>query len=62
MDLTRWNWPKLFSYGEVMCFVTAWAVSLAIAMHEQRPASNSVAAGTIAASSTWPGIQANLHR
>ena len=23
---TRWNWQKLFSYGEVICFVSAWAV------------------------------------
>jgi hypothetical protein len=62
MDFTRWNWQKLFSYGEVMCFVTAWAVSLAIAMQEQRPASNRVAASMFAANSEWPGIQAKLSR
>ena len=62
MDLTRWNWQKLFSYGEVICFVTAWAVGLVIAMQEQQPLSNRVASATFAAGSDWPSFQAALSR
>jgi hypothetical protein len=62
MDFTRWNWQKLFSYGEVICFVTAWAVGLVIATQEQPPLSNRVASATFALGSDWPGIQAALSR
>ena len=60
MVSTRWNWPKLFSYGEVICFVSAWAIGLIFAMQEQRPERERVATGTFAAASDVLGIQATL--
>jgi cation transporter-like permease len=57
---TRCNWQKLFSYGEVICFVSAWAIGLVIAMQEQRPDPDRVATGTFAAASDVFGIQATL--
>jgi hypothetical protein len=33
----RWSWQKLFSYGEVVCFISAWAVGLLLAMQGERP-------------------------
>jgi len=32
----RWSWQKLFSYGEVVCFISAWAVGLLVAMQGER--------------------------
>lgn len=58
--LSRWNWQKLFSYGEVMCFVTAWAVGLVVARETTRPAVDRVAVRSFAADSDVPGIQARL--
>ena len=34
--IIRWNWQKLFSYGEVVCFVSAWAIGLLVALQSQR--------------------------
>ena len=56
----RWNWQKLFSYGEVMCFISAWAIGLLIAMQEQRPDHARVAIAAFAATSDVLGIQATL--
>jgi len=39
------NWPKLFSYGEVICFVSAWAVTLLMAVSAQRPADDRAVPG-----------------
>jgi hypothetical protein len=55
----HWNWQKLFSYGEVVCFVSAWAVGLLLAMHSQRPASDRVQSHRFAAASDTLGIQAS---
>jgi hypothetical protein len=33
----RWSWQKLFSYGEVFCFISAWAVGLLLAMQREQP-------------------------
>ncbi len=33
---TRWNWQKLFNYGEVICFASAWAVALAVAISAEQ--------------------------
>jgi hypothetical protein len=57
----RWNWPKLFSYGEVVCFVSAWAIGLLVAAQNQRPESQQTASRTFAASDSL-GIQATLQR
>jgi hypothetical protein len=59
---TRWNWQKLFSYGEVVCFVSAWAVGLLLAMQGQHPASDRVTTRSFASASDALGIQANLRR
>jgi hypothetical protein len=58
----RWNWQKLFSYGEVICFVSAWAIGLLIAMQEQRPDQARTAIARFNATSDTLGIQATLSR
>jgi len=58
----RWNWQKLFSYGEVVCFVSAWAVGLLVAMQNQRPNQERPVSRTIASTADTLGIQANLRR
>jgi hypothetical protein len=57
----RWNWRTLFSYGEVVCFVSAWAVGLLIAMQEQRSDHDHIATRTYASADVL-GIQAQLGR
>jgi hypothetical protein len=59
---TSWNWQKLFSYGEVICFVSAWAIGLLIALEAPRQTSDRVAARTFASAPDVPGIQASLNR
>jgi len=58
----RWDWQKLFSYGEVVCFVSAWAVGLLIAVQEHRPDRNRVVTRSLQVASDELGIQANLSR
>jgi hypothetical protein len=58
----RWNWQKLFSYGEVICFVSAWAIGLLVAMQEQRPDQGRAVIARLAATSDVLGIQAKLGR
>ena len=58
----RWSWQKLFSYGEVVCFVSAWAVGLIIAMQGQGPDHDRMSVRTFAARSDTLGIQATLTR
>jgi hypothetical protein len=58
----RWNWQKLFSYGEVVCFVSAWAIGLLIAVHGQRAERAQAVSRTFAATSDSLGIQATLRR
>ncbi len=62
MLTSRWSWEKLFSYGEVVCFVSAWAVGLLIAMEGQQPATGRTATRTFAATSDSLGIQAMLRK
>jgi hypothetical protein len=57
---TRWNWQKLFSYGEVICFVSAWAIGILVAMQEQRPDPTRAAIVRFSAASDTLGIQATL--
>jgi hypothetical protein len=57
----RWNWPKLFSYGEVLCFISAWAVGLLIATQGERSEVDRLATRAIATSDAY-GIQATLAR
>jgi hypothetical protein len=58
----RWSWPKLFSYGEVVCFVSAWAIGLLMAIEGQRPDQTRTATRTFAASGDTLGMQAKLLR
>jgi len=62
MLIPRWRWEKLLSYGEVVCFVTAWAVGLLLAADGRRPAMDPSASRSMAATSESLGIQAKLHR
>jgi hypothetical protein len=57
---THWNWNRLFSYGEVVCFVSAWAVGLLIAMQGQRSSDERPVLRAFASSADTLGIQANF--
>jgi hypothetical protein len=57
----RWNWAKLFSYGEVLCFISAWAVGLLVATQSQRSDVDRLARQAVASSDTF-GIQASVTR
>lgn len=60
---TRWNWQKLFSYGEVACFVTAWAVGLLIAAQQsQKSETERAVSRSFASANDMLGIQAQLRR
>jgi hypothetical protein len=58
----HWNWQKLFSYAEVACFISAWAVGLLVAVQGQRPDHDRAATRIFAAASDVFGIQATLTR
>jgi len=58
----RWSWQKLFSYGEVACFISAWAVGLLIATEGHQPTQDRTAMRPFAAASDGLGIQATLAR
>jgi hypothetical protein len=57
---TNWNWQKLFSYGEVVCFVSAWAIGLLIAIQGQHPSNDRPPTRSFASASDALGIQAKL--
>jgi hypothetical protein len=57
----RWNWQKLFSIGEVVCFVSAWAVGLLMAMEVQPPEDRRAVPRTFASAADSLGVQAKLH-
>lgn len=56
------NWQRLFSYGEVICFVSAWAVTLWMAAAVQRVQDPRPSARSIAAAGDIGGLQATLRR
>jgi hypothetical protein len=58
----RWNWQKLFSYGEVVCFVSAWAIGLLVALQSQRATPEHPNAQSLASVTDTLGIQATLAR
>jgi hypothetical protein len=60
--IIRWNWQKLFSYGEVVCFVSAWAIGLLIALQNQRGTTEHPNARSLASAADTLGIQATLSR
>jgi hypothetical protein len=55
---TRWNWQKLFNYGEVICFASAWAVALLMALSAERPINDQAATRMFAISTDVSGMQA----
>jgi hypothetical protein len=57
---TNWNWQRLFSYAEVVCFVSAWAVGLFIAMQGQHHSTDRMPTRSFASVSDALGIQAKL--
>jgi hypothetical protein len=58
----RINWNKLFSYGEVVCFFSAWAVGLLIALSVDQSTDAGTAARQFASASDIPGVQATLQK
>lgn len=58
----RINWQKLFSYGEVVCFFSAWAVGLLIALSAGRATDERPATRRFASVSDVPGVQATLRQ
>jgi hypothetical protein len=55
------NWQKLFSYGEVVCFCSAWAVGLLMALSSDRSADERTST-SFASATDVPGVQATLYR
>ncbi len=62
MHWTRLNWQKLFSYGEVLCFLSAWTVCLWMAAASERPLDDRAAARNFVITTGASGIQATLSR
>jgi hypothetical protein len=58
----HWNWQKLFSYAEVVCFISAWAVGLLVASEGPRADRGRQATRSFAAESDLLGVQAKLVR
>ena len=58
----RWNWHKLFNYGEVICFASAWAVALLMALTAERPPVERAGTRTFAISADVSGMQARAGR
>ena len=59
---TRINWQKLFSYGEIVCFFSAWAVGLLVALASDRPTSDRTTARSFASTNDVVGVQATLQK
>jgi hypothetical protein len=55
----RWKWQKLFSYGQVVCFATAWAIGLLIA-RDHGTSAEVRSLRSFAATANLPGVQASL--
>jgi hypothetical protein len=58
----RTNWQKLFSYGEVVCFFSAWAIGLLIVLSAKQSNDDRPAARRFASASDVPGVQATLQK
>ena len=58
----RVDWQKLFSYAEVICFLSAWGVCLWMAASSQRPLGDRTATRNFLIQRDVPGIQATLRR
>jgi hypothetical protein len=62
MHWLRFNWQKLFSYGEVICFLSAWGVALLMAVSSQHSFDERNAARNFVIRDNVTGIQATLRR
>jgi hypothetical protein len=58
----RLNWQRLFSIAEVVCFVSAWAVGLLVAIESRPPETARDTIRSFAANSDGLGVQAKLTR
>jgi len=58
----RISWNKLFSYGEVVCFFSAWAVGLLIALSAGQSPDEHGTARQFASVAEIPGVQATLRK
>jgi hypothetical protein len=58
----HWSWQKLFSYAEVVCFISAWAVGLLVASEGPRADRERQTTRSFAATSDSLGVQAKLLR
>jgi hypothetical protein len=56
------NWQKLFNYGEVICFASAWLVALLMAASARGPLDDGTSAQRFAISRDVTGMQATLSR
>lgn len=56
----RWNWQKVFSYGEVLCFMSAWAAGILIAVSDNSPPQTHEGRSSFAVTADAPGMQASL--
>jgi hypothetical protein len=59
---TRMNWHKLFSYVEVACFCSAWAIGMLVAISANQQSDDHAAARQFAAANEAPGVQAAMHK
>jgi hypothetical protein len=62
MYRSRLNWQKLFSYAEVICFLSAWGVCLLMAASSERPLDDRAATRNFVITRDLSGIQATLRR
>jgi hypothetical protein len=62
MSWSRMNWQKLFSYGEVICFVSAWLVTLLMAYTADRTPTEREQSRSFAITTDISDIQATLTR
>ena len=62
MRWSRKNWLEIFSYGEVICFASAWLVTLLMAYATHRPTDDSSATRSFAINAEVSGMQATRHR
>ena len=62
MFWSRMNWKKVFSYGEVICFISAWLVTLLMAYTAERSPIDQEATRSFAITTDISDIQATLTR
>jgi hypothetical protein len=56
------NLRRLFSYLEVACFLSAWAVGLLVAISAHQPPDDRASTRRFAAANEAPGVQASVQK